>query len=130
MENLVSFYHKIITGESIPSFDWRISNDTIYAAVDAGSTYEIRLWEACNETDRDFKIYVIGEEAWQMEVLDVNDQGIYAVPVTEPETGFKAALVEVIFNPDAEFPLTLTSGTLITPDCYPFDPFEPDLSIK
>ena len=90
----------------------------------------IRHWEACNETDRDFKIYVTGDEAWQMEALEINDEGMYAIPVSEPESGFKAALVEVVFNPDSEFPLTLTSGTLITPDCYPFDPFEPDLSAK
>jgi PhoPQ-activated pathogenicity-related protein len=129
-ENLVSFYQRIITGEEMPSFNWRISNDTIYAEVDPGSDYQIRLWEACNETDRDFKIYVVGEEAWQMEALELNKEGSYAIPVSEPETGFKAALVEVVFHPDTEFPLTLTTGTLITPDCYPFDPFEPDLSVK
>ena len=129
-ENLVSFYHMIISGEEFPSFNWHISNDTIYAKVDPGSFYQIRLWEACNETDRDFKIYVTGKEAWQMEALETSEEGIYAIPVSEPETGFKAALVEVVFNPDSEFPFTLTSGTLITPDCYPFDPFEPDLSAK
>jgi len=129
-DNLVSFYQRIITGEEIPEFGWSISNDTIFAEVDPGSNYQIRLWEACNETDRDFKIYVVGQEAWQMEALEKNEEGLYAVPVSAPEAGFKAALVEVVFNPDSDFPLTLTSGTLITPDCYPFDPFEPDLSVK
>lgn len=129
-ENLVSFYQKIISGEEIPEFTWSISNDTIYAEVDPASNYQIRVWEACNETDRDFKLYVVGKEAWQMEALDVNGEGTYIVPVSAPDAGFKAALVEVVFDPDSEFPLTLTSGTLIAPDCYPFDPFEPVLDAK
>jgi PhoPQ-activated pathogenicity-related protein len=129
-ENLVSFYQRVITDQEIPEFNWRISNDTIFAEVDPGSTYQIRLWEARNETDRDFRIYVVGKEAWQMQALELNPEGKYVVPVSAPETGFKAALVEVIFNPDSGFPLTLTTGTLINPDSYPFDPFEPDLGAK
>ena len=126
-ENLLSFYQKIITGTEIPEFTWSIGQDTIYAKVEPGSNYRIRFWEAHNDSARDFKIYVIGNEAWQMKALDVNQEGNYAVPVSAPEAGYKAALVEVVFDPDSEFPLTLTTGTLITPDTYPFDPFEPVL---
>ena len=129
-ENLVSFYHSTITDSEIPDFNWCISNDTIYAEVDPASNYQIRLWEAINESARDFKLYVVGEEAWQMEALEINENGTYAIPVDAPESGYKGALVEVIFNPDSEFPLTLTTGTVITPDSYPFDPFQPDLSAK
>ncbi|MDF1576725.1 MAG: PhoPQ-activated protein PqaA family protein [Bacteroidales bacterium] len=122
-QSLVAFYRSTISDLKIPAFQWHISNDTIYTQVDPESNYQIRLWEAVNEKDRDFKLYVIGEEAWKMEALEQNGEGTYIVPVSPPESGYKGALVEVVFDPDSEFPLTLTTGTLVTPDRYPFPPF-------
>ncbi|RLD23289.1 MAG: PhoPQ-activated pathogenicity-like protein PqaA type [Bacteroidetes bacterium] len=122
--SLISFYHSIISNTAIPSFSWNHGGDTIYMRVDPESDYIIRKWEAINESDRDFRIYVIGE-AWQMEELEKTSNGAYAIHVEEPEAGYKAALVELIFNPHTEFPLTFTSGTLIIPDQYPYAKFEP-----
>jgi len=127
-ENLISFYYSTISHKKIPDFKWHIMGDTIYAEVDPGSDYQISKWEAINEKDRDFKLYVIGNEAWKMEALDVREDGKYVIPVTIPESGYKGALVEVVFNPDSEFPLTFTSGTVVTPDKYPFAPFIPESS--
>lgn len=129
-QNLVSFYNSTITGAQIPEFDWTISSDTIFAWIDATADYQIRLWEAVNPEGRDFKSYVIGEEAWQMQELERAENGQYTIPITSPEKGYKGALVEVIFNVDSDFPLTLTTGTVVTPDIYPFDPFVPDLKVK
>jgi PhoPQ-activated pathogenicity-related protein len=129
-ENLISFYHSTITDTKIPDLKWHISNDTIYAKVDPGMDYQIRKWEAINESDRDFKLYVVGDKAWQMKALDLTVNGSYAIPISTPDNGYKGALVEVIFNPNSDFPLILTTGTVITPDSYPFDPFKPDLSLK
>ncbi len=124
--SLISFYHAAITDATIPEFSWSVSNDTIHMKVDPESDYVIRKWEVINETDRDFRIYVIGEEAWQMEALETESDGSYAIHISKPESGYKAALVEIIFNPESDFPLTFTSGTLVTPDQYPFAPFEPE----
>jgi PhoPQ-activated pathogenicity-related protein len=123
--SLISFYHAVITDARIPEFNWNISGDTIYMQIDPASNYIIRKWEAVNKQDRDFRIYVIGE-AWQPVDLAIETDGTYEIPVLEPETGYKAALLEVIFNPGSDFPLTFTSGTLVTPDKYPFAPFEPE----
>jgi PhoPQ-activated pathogenicity-related protein len=125
-ENLVSFYYATISDKEIPDFEWHISKDTIYAEIDPESEYQVRFWEAVNESARDFKSYVVGDEAWQMEALEISEDGSYAIPVSLPESGYKGALVEVVFNPDSDFPLTLTTGTLVTPDSYPFDPFNPN----
>lgn len=123
--SLISFYHTVITDTQIPEFNWSISGDSIYMQIDPESDYIIRKWEAVNEQGRDFRIYVIGE-SWYMEELDKQPDGIYEINISKPETGFKAALLEVIFNPESDYPITFTSGTLVTPDTYPFDPFEPD----
>ena len=126
-ENLLSFYHSTITDTRIPDFDWNISGNTIHAQVDPGVDYQIRLWEAVNPEGRDFKSYVVGEEAWKMKEIEIEDSGTYNIPISSPDQGYKGALVEVIFNPDSDFPLILTTGTLVSPDSYPFDPFVPDL---
>ena len=60
-----------------------------------------------------------------MEAIEATQNDHYAIPIESPEKGYKGALLEVVFHPDSEFPLTLTTGTLITPDTYPFDPFVP-----
>jgi len=123
--SLISFYHAVITDAQIPEFNWSISSDTIYMEIDPESDYVIRKWEAINEQGRDFRIYVIGE-SWYEEELEKQPDGIYEINISKPESGYKAALLEVIFNPESEYPLTFTSGTLVTPDQYPFAPFEPD----
>ena len=111
-------------------FEWSINGNTIQARVDPGKEYQIRLWEAVNPEGRDFKSYVVGEEAWKMKEIELREDGVYNIQVALPEKGYKGALVEVVFHPDSEFPLTLTTGTLVTPDTYPFDPFVPDLPLK
>ena len=123
--SLISFYNAVISDSRIPEFSWNIGNDTIYMQVDPESDYIISKWEVINGKARDFRIYVIGE-SWQEERLEEEPDGVYEIGISKPETGYKAVLLEVIFNPDSDFPLTFTSGTLVTPDQYPFDPFKPD----
>jgi PhoPQ-activated pathogenicity-related protein len=129
-ENLVSFYHSTITDTEIPAFEWSINGNTIQASVDPEAVYQIRLWEAVNPEGRDFKSYVVGEDAWKMKDLELAADGQYSLSIDLPEAGYKGALLEVIFQPESDFPLTLTSGTLVTPDTYPFDAFVPDLPVK
>jgi hypothetical protein len=35
-------------------------------------------------------------------------------------------MLEFIFNPDSEFPLTLTTGPYVTPNKYPYDSYIPN----
>jgi PhoPQ-activated pathogenicity-related protein len=123
--SLISFYNAVITDTKIPEFNWNINGNTINMQIDPKSDYIIKKWEAVNNKDRDFRIYVIGK-AWQEEKLEKEPDGIYNINISKPDSGYKAALLEVIFNPDSDFPLTFTSGTLVTPDKYPFAPYKPD----
>ena len=74
----------------------------------------------------DFRIYVIGEDAWKKEEISLSDEGSYSIPFPQPQNGYKAGLVELVFFPESEFPLYFTSGTIVTPGTYPFSPFESD----
>jgi len=121
---LVAFYQHLISGEALPDFQWRISGDSIFAQVDPGSPYQINRWEATNPEGRDFRSYVIGE-SWRMTELEWNESGHYALVISPPQKGYKASLLEVVFHPEAAYPLTLSSGILVCPDTYPYSLYKP-----
>jgi PhoPQ-activated pathogenicity-related protein len=123
-ESLISFYHYVIADKTIPEFSWDVRQNSIQLQVEPGSDYIINKWEAVNDSDRDFRIYVIGEDAWKKEEISLAENGSYSIPFPQPQSGYKAGLVELVFFPESEFPLYFTSGTIVTPDTYPFGPFE------
>ena len=43
--------------------------------------------------------------------------------------GYTAALVEVVFDPNGDNPLILSTGTLVTPKEYPFEKYAPEKSL-
>jgi PhoPQ-activated pathogenicity-related protein len=123
--NLFSFYQYVISGRDLPTIGWSIEGNTIHLEIDPNANHTVRKWEAVNPEARDFRIYVNGE-AWVMEPLEKSGDGSYEVTIEEPEMGYKAAMLEVVFDPGTSFPLTFTTGTLVTPDTYPFEPFIPE----
>jgi|TARA_B100000929_G_scaffold54040_1_gene39977 PhoPQ-activated pathogenicity-related protein len=125
LESLVSFYNSIISDTDIPKYDWKISNDTIYLNIDPKLTYEIHKWEVINQDNRDFRKPVVGE-SWESFEIEKNEDGNYVINILKPDNGYKAALIEIIINPNSDFPFTFTSGTLVLPDVYPFPPFVSD----
>lgn len=123
-KNLFSFYQAVISDRDIPVLHWSIEGNTIRLKIDPAADYSISKWEAVNPEARDFRIYVNGE-AWVQEPLARSSDGSYVVEIAEPETGYKAAMLEVTIAPESAFPLTFTTGTLVLPDSYPYQPFEP-----
>ena len=121
--NLFSFYQAVITGRELPSVQWNIKENTIRMQVDPSADYTISKWEAVNPKGRDFRIYVNGE-AWVEEPLEISGDGTYEVTISIPGQGYKAAMLEVTVDPGSTFPLTITSGTLVLPDTYPYAPFQ------
>jgi PhoPQ-activated pathogenicity-related protein len=121
--SMISFYNAIIKGLPIPQFEWDIRSDTIFIRVDPDSDYRLVKWQAVNPDGRDFRLNVIGK-SWQEEEISTEEDGTYSILVDSPETGYRAGLVAVTFNPRSNFPMTFTTGTLVTPDTYPFPPFE------
>ena len=125
--SLVAFYDSVIKDKSIPKFDWKIDGNIIIVEIPAqGVEYEIRKWTAINEKARDFRVAVIGR-TWESESIPVSDNGHYSIQIDSPETGYKAGLIEVIFKTDPNYPMTFTSGTIVTPNSYPFNEFKSKL---
>ena len=121
--SLIAYYHAVINDQSLPQFDWDIEGNKIKIKVDGGVDYKLTKWEATNPESRDFRKPVIGD-AWMPTEIAKQENGIYEVDITDPGTGFKAGMVEVIFNPGSKMPLTFTTGTVVAPNEYPHAPFK------
>ena len=122
--SLVAFYNAVITDGDIPNFDWSVSADSIYLQVNTDANYKVTKWEAVNENARDFRVPVIGK-VWQSSELSRTPDNQYAVHFSVPDNGYKAGLLEIVFDSGTEVPFTFTTGTVVTPDAYPFGPFTP-----
>ena len=55
--------------------------------------------------------------------IGTSDSGIYKIDVPKGD-GYTASLVEIVFYPDSDSPLTLTTGTNVSPDKYDHEPYQ------
>ena len=124
--SLVAFYNAVITESAIPNVDWSVSADSIYLEVLSDVDYKVTKWEAVNENARDFRVPVIGR-VWKDSELSKTSNNQYAIHFPSPEKGYKAGMLEIIFDSGTEVPFTFTTGTVVTPNTYPFGPFKPDV---
>mgnify|MGYP001501168336 FL=1 len=123
--SLVAFYNAVITESAIPKVDWSVSADSIYLEVLSDVDYKVTKWEAVNENARDFRVPVIGK-VWKDLELSKTPDNQYAIHFSAPENGYKAGLLEIVFDSGTEVPFTFTTGTVVTPNAYPFGPFTPN----
>ena len=123
--SLVAFYNAVITESAIPKVDWSVSADSIYLEVLSDADYKVTKWEAVNENARDFRVPVIGK-VWKDLELSKTPDNQYAIHFSAPENGYKAGLLEIVFDSGTEVPFTFTTGTVVTPNAYPFGPFMPN----
>jgi PhoPQ-activated pathogenicity-related protein len=123
--SLIAFYSHILENRDLPRFEWEASSDSgIRIQLDPDNLPdELLLWSAHNPNGRDFRLYVI-DRIWLAQDVEIDDDGSAYVELNSPGSGFTAWFVEGIFNAGSSHPLKLTTGVVVTPDEYPFEPFE------
>ena len=121
--DIVSYYKTLINGKSLDFYNWKVNRDSVYINVDNNYNYEIKKWFATNKESRDFRKPVIGE-SWVSEDIAKNDSGKYGFKISKPEQGYKAVFFEIILKEDYNFPVTVSTGTVIVPDEYPYPDFQ------
>lgn len=125
VETLASFYKQVVYEEERPDFDWKVKNGKIIMQTHADHPpLRIQLWQAHNPKARNFQVDEIGR-AYVATDIPLAADGKYEITVTEPDQGWKAFFVELTFpGISEEVPLKLTTGVVVTPDEYPFPPYE------
>ena len=117
--NLLTFYEAILAGSSLPQFTFTADSNAITVQTTTTPT-AVKLWQAYNATDRDFRMSTIGQ-TWTSTTL--TDQGgqTYIAALTEPATGYKAYFVELEFASGLSSPHKSTTSIYVAPDYLPYE---------
>ena len=114
--------------EIYQKMEWHIEKDIFHLDLGIDTPYNISLWKINNPNSRDFRIWEVGRN-WKKIVVENNKSGKYEITAPIDE-GFTASLVEVVFYPDSEAPITLTTGTQVLPNKYSFSSYESKVKTK
>ena len=120
-DDLINFYSKAINQKRLPYYEWSIDQNIINLIIEPSAHYKIKKW-SINNSERDFRIYKVGE-AWTSEDMDKNKNGKYSISIDNPDSGYTAQFVEIIFDSDSEESISITTGTVISPNKYPYSKF-------
>lgn len=128
-ESLIAYYNYILDDLPIPQFNWTADTTGFQIQLDPNNLPdELLLWNAHNPDARDFRLYVI-DRIWLARSVDIPDNGNVSVEIGTPDSGFTAWFVEATYNSDSDLPFKQTTGVVVTPDVYPFEPFSPSDSL-
>ena len=127
-QNVFSFYDRLIHSRDLPKMEWHIEKDIFHLDLGIDTPYNISLWKINNPNSRDFRIWEVGRN-WKKIVVENNKSGKYEITAPIDE-GFTASLVEVVFYPDSEAPITLTTGTQVLPNKYSFSSYDSKIKTK
>ncbi len=98
LDTLVAFHYAIVNDVARPEFSWSFDDaQTIRVHCPQQQPRRVRLWQATNETARDFRLETIGR-AYQSQELKPAAAGEFIAQVEEPEAGWKAYFVQLEFD--------------------------------
>lgn len=118
-EGIVSYYQAILEDAKLPHLSWQRQSDANLLVRVSPKPLSINLWQASNENGRDFRLKTIGK-AWKATPLELTDKDTYIIPLAAPNKGWRAHMVEVVFENKGKAPLTFTTDVFVTPDTFPF----------
>jgi len=123
-ESITAFYWAVVNDKARPKYDWSFADDgSIHVTVE-DKPVEVNLWQATNPNARDFRLDTIGK-AYEKTGLSPTESGEYVAQVEQPEKGFRAYFVELVYDIGAPYPLKVTTGVRVTPDELPFADKDP-----
>ncbi|MBI3683586.1 MAG: PhoPQ-activated pathogenicity-related family protein [Acidobacteria bacterium] len=117
---ILAWVDAVLSNRPRPRFYWksdRGKGQILVRTLDSPTA--VKLWQAANPEARDFRLMTIGA-AWTSREIK-GENGMYAVEVAPPSSGWTAFFVELTF-PGARLPLVFTTDVVVTPDVYPFGP--------
>lgn len=123
IESLIAFYQGIVNNRPRPEWEWEVVNGTLEIQTNSNQApVAIKLWQAHNPDARNFQLKTIGK-AYSSTDVPISDDGKYSLKIDAPESGYAAFFAELTFSDGKGVPLKVTTGTVVTPDTYPFEPF-------
>ncbi len=112
--SLSAYYWAILNDTPRPEFSWTKEPDGSLRVRTKTEPAEVRLWQATNPTERNFRLDTIGE-AWTSSILADQGGGLYVAQVPEPAEGWTAFLVELTYPTGAAHPFKFTTEVSVVP---------------
>ena len=120
-DDLINFYNQVINKKESPYYEWSIDQNTFNINIDPSADYQIKKW-SINNSERDFRIYKVGE-GWKSDDIIKNKDGKYSITIDNPESGYSAYFIEIIFDLKLNESISFTTGTAVLPNKYPYSKF-------
>jgi len=117
--SLTVFYKSILTGSQRPQFSWSVKDDGSIVVKTVTTPTQVNLWQASNTKARDFRLETIGL-AWKSSTLADQGGGTYIGKVPEPNEGWTAFFVELVFDSGLGIPYKFTTQVNVVPKRLPF----------
>ncbi|MDH4241007.1 MAG: PhoPQ-activated pathogenicity-like protein PqaA type, partial [Phycisphaerae bacterium] len=97
-----------------------VKGDRIIVKPVSGQLKEVNLWQAGNEKARDFRVDAIGR-VWKSSPLEPKANGRYVAKVPEPNEGWTAFFVEMVYDSAEVVPHKFTTQVHVVPKRLPFE---------
>jgi PhoPQ-activated pathogenicity-related protein len=121
LAGLIAWYRSVLLGLPRPEIDWRWNAESNTLEVSTSRfPLLVRLWQATNNTARDFRVETLGDQAWSDRVLIPDADGIYRARIAAPAEGYTAFLIELTYPGPGVLPQVYSTSVYITPDTLPF----------
>ena len=95
----ITFYYAILHNSPLPKFSWTVEPDGAIRAATVDTPIEVRMWQATNPTERDFRRTLHPDIAWTSTVL-IEQDGFYVADPPMPAQGATAYFIEFTFPSD------------------------------
>ena len=119
--SLLVFYKSVLADQPRPKFSWQLKDNSLIVKNISAKLIEVNLWQATNPKARDFRLQTIGR-TWTSSPLRQQDTGVYIAKVPQPQKGWTAFFVELIFDSGGKVPYKFTTQIRVLPQRLPFAP--------
>lgn len=122
-ESVAAFHFAVTRGKSLPEFEWQYASDSEIDVTFTDVPDKWTLWQATNETFRDFRLETFGAgySASEISVANLQPNKPYRFKVEAPQKGWKAWLFEATYDIGFVRPIKLTTEVRVTPDSLPYE---------
>jgi PhoPQ-activated pathogenicity-related protein len=122
--SMIPYYDAFLNNNPRPQFSWSLQQDGSVRIETIDTPKAVYLWQAGNPTTRDFRLITIGA-SWTSSPLTDQGGGVYIGQVAEPESGWTAFFVELIYespfqDPDS-YDYHFTTQMRVIPEILPFE---------
>lgn len=110
LDSIIAFYSLVLANKERPSLAWNRTENDAWQITCRETPKQVRLWQANNPTDRDFRLATLGP-AFKSQELQPGAEGEYLVEWGQlnGSPGWTASFVEAEFDTPSGRPLRLTT---------------------